>query len=60
MAGFFCGGYLLTLRDMPVPLVVVLFVLILVCLFLLVRSEYRRLVHGREARLFDRLYNSRF
>ena len=45
---------------MPFPIVVVLFVLIMACLFMLIRSEYRRLVHSREARLFDRLYNSRF
>lgn len=60
MAGFFSGRALLTLRGMPVAIVVVLFALIMACLFLLVRSEYRRLVHSREARLFDRLYNSRF
>lgn len=60
MAGFFSGRSLLTLRSMPATIVIVLFTLIMACLFLLIRSEYRRLVHSREARLFERLYNSRF
>lgn len=45
---------------MPIAIVILLFVLILACLWWLVRSEYRRFLHHREARLFDRLYNSRF
>jgi len=36
------------------------FVLILVCLCILVRYEYRRMMRHRELRMFDRLYNSRF
>ena len=50
----------LILRGMPVGLVFVLFVLIFICLGVLVRWEYRRLVHTREARLFERLHNSQF
>ncbi|HLK46607.1 MAG TPA: hypothetical protein VKT49_00655 [Bryobacteraceae bacterium] len=45
---------------MPVGLVLSLFVLIVVCLGVLVRWEYRRLVRAREARLFERLHNSEF
>ena len=45
---------------MPIPIVVLLFVLILAGLFILVRYEYRRMVRSRESRMFDRLYNSRF
>ena len=45
---------------MPVPILVFLFALILIGLFVLVRWEYRRLIRSREARMFDRLYNSQF
>ena len=55
---FYFGS--LTLGDMPIAIVILLFVLILGCLWWLVRSEYRRFLRHREARLFDRLYNSRF
>ena len=49
-----------TLQDMPLPIVLSFFVLILVCLCILVRYEYRRMMRHRELRMFDRLYNSRF
>lgn len=49
-----------TLQGMPIPVVLLLFVLILACLFILIRYEYRRMVRGRESRMFDQLYNSRF
>jgi hypothetical protein len=45
---------------MPTGIVMLLFFLILVCLGLLIRWEFRRMIRAREARMFDQLYNSRF
>jgi hypothetical protein len=57
---FLFGTARRTLQGMPIPVVVLLFVLILACLFILIRYEYRRMVRSRESRMFDQLYNSRF
>ena len=48
------------LGIMPAGILLVVFILIMVSLGVLVRWEYRKLVRGREARLFDRLHNSQF
>lgn len=45
---------------MPTEIVLFLFIVIMVALALLVRWEFRRMIRSREARMFDRLYNSRF
>ena len=48
------------LRTMPVPIILLVFGLIFVCLGVLVRWEYRRLIRAREAQMFERLYKSEF
>ena len=45
---------------MPTEIVIFVFALILVCLGLLVRWEYRRMLRSREMRMFDRLNGWRF
>ena len=45
---------------MPTEILVFLFVLILACLGLLVRWEYRRMLRTREMRIFDHLNGCRF
>ncbi len=41
-------------------MVLLLFALIFVCLGVLVRWEYQRLIRSREAQMFERLHNSQF
>ena len=48
------------LGTMPIGMVVLIFILIVGCLCVLVRWEYRKLIRSREARLFERLQNSQF
>lgn len=45
---------------MPVPIILLVFGLIFVCLGVLVRWEYRRLIRAREAQMFERLHRSEF
>jgi hypothetical protein len=45
---------------MPVGMVLLLFALIFICLGVLIRWEYRRLIRSREARMFEQLNNSQF
>ena len=47
-------------QGMPTAIVIFVFALILVCLGLLVRWEYRRMLRSREMRMFDRLNGWRF
>ena len=48
------------LRTMPLGIILLVFGLIFVCLGVLVRWEYRRLIRTREAQMFERLYKSEF
>jgi hypothetical protein len=48
------------LGTMPTEVVFLIFVLIVGCLCVLVRWEYRKLIRSREARLFEQLQNSQF
>ena len=47
-------------EGVALGIVMLLFALILICLVFLVRWEFRRMLRGREARMFDQLHNSRF